>query len=407
MSGIRNVSAVLVAAVLFPLSARAQTQGAGFPIGEKSRVHTHLDVGVGFDSNPDRTDDAATVASDWKALIRPGLAVAVPGSSFSLDLKTQLTINQYFGTSTSPTDTTFGLMVGAALSAGSRTSVVAFKLDDQLVRTPAYLDDAGTIAAEERLFKAWSNRGTAALILRPGGGALEFNLGYTNLITGFDNTLPFSQRHGALLEAKLRFLPKTAAVFHADFSYFTTDEAATTADATPYNVTLGLIGQITPRLSTHLALGFGDTLTWVDGVGSEVSDNNERNLIATAELTFDINESSRLAAGYRRQVQPVILLDNFRRDAFFARAVVGLGARLAITLYGQYELRDYTGGLSDAQLLTGDARLDYWFFEFLSAAANYRILMQNGEDQVAGMSDNRLLLNYTRHEFFVIAGLHY
>src|SRR5688572_3794271 len=91
-------AAAVVAAALVPLSAHAQSQGVGFPIREKSRIHTNLDLGVGFDSNPDPFDSATDDdVSDWKALIRPGILINVPGSSLQFDLRSQLSINQYFG----------------------------------------------------------------------------------------------------------------------------------------------------------------------------------------------------------------------------------------------------------------------------------------------------------------------
>src|SRR5688572_12033535 len=89
----------VLSAAFHPASARAQTTGVGFPIGEKSRIHTHLDLGVGFDSNPERVDAAVEGSfSDWKALIRPGLMIEAPGSAFNFDMRAQLSINQYFGT---------------------------------------------------------------------------------------------------------------------------------------------------------------------------------------------------------------------------------------------------------------------------------------------------------------------
>ncbi|MCK6548435.1 hypothetical protein L6R52_21485 [Myxococcota bacterium] len=386
-------------------SAFAQSPTYGFPIGEKSRIHTNLDLGVGYDSNPDRR---TTNISDWRALIRPGLDVNVPGSGLALDLGAHLAISQFFGVD-QPSDTTFGGSVAAKLRLGRREAPVGFQLENTLVRTPDYLDESGTIAADERLYKQWNNQGKAVLALRPGGGALSFDVGYTNTMSFYDDNaqgqplLPWSQRHGAMFDAKLRFLPKTAAVFHADFSFFSVDEeVGASKESTPYNVTLGLVGQVTPRISTHLAVGFGDTLTWDDGFFSATDASNKRTLIATVEGTYDFTEASRLTIGYRRQVQPVIVLSNFRRDALFAQAQVAIGARLLTKLMAQYEFRNYGEGDRDAQLLTGDARIEYWFFEFLQAALNYRLIRQSTD-----APDPLLLQEYTRHEAFMFVGLRY
>lgn len=397
--------ATLAYALTVSASALAQSPTYGFPIGEKSRIHTNLDLGVGYDSNPDRR---TTALSDWRALIRPGLDVNVPGTALALDLGAHLAISQFFGTDPAATDTTFGGLIGAKLRLGRREAPVGFHLENSLVRTPTYLDDSGTIAADERLYKQWNNQGKAVLGLRPGGGALSFDIGYTNSMAFYDDNangeplLPWSQRHGAMFDAKLRFLPKTAAVFHADFSFFSVDEVGGSLESTPYNVTLGLSGQVTPRISTHLALGFGDSLTWSDGFFSGADASSKRTLIATAEGTYDFTESSRLTLGYRRQVQPVIVLSNFRRDALFAQAQVAIGTRLLTKLMAQYEFRNYGLGDRDAQLLTGDARIEYWFFEFLQASLNYRLIRQTTDTP-----DPVLLQEYTRHEAFMFVGLRY
>src|SRR5438045_3817168 len=90
-----------MAALAVPLTARAQTPqnlpataqtGYGFPIGEKSRIHTALDLGVAYDTNPDRFTssemNAGNPGGDWKAVIRPGLNIVVPGKTLSANLLT-------------------------------------------------------------------------------------------------------------------------------------------------------------------------------------------------------------------------------------------------------------------------------------------------------------------------------
>jgi hypothetical protein len=397
-------AAAVLLTVPISVSALAQTTGVGFPIGEKSRIHTNLDLGVGFDSNPDRYDEGGDDdVSDWKALIRPGLAVNVPGSSLSFDMRTQLSINQYFGIGTAA-DTTFGALIGAKLRAGQQDSAVGFQLDEILVRTPATIDDLGSVASDERRFKEWANRLQALLTLRPGGGALEFDVGYFNELSYFDENLPDSGRHGGIFEAKLRFLPKTAVLFHSDISFY--DAERDTKKASPYNVTLGLVGQVTPRFSVDVEAGFGDALSWTGDFFSEVAESNTRTFICRVEGTYDLLSSSRITAGFRRQVKPVILLDNYTANTGYARFVLGLGARLALGLYASYEAREY-GNPSDASanLLIGDARIDYWFFDFLTAAINYRVLKQDASGETSLTAG--VLENYTRHQAMIFAGLRY
>jgi hypothetical protein len=403
-------------AVATPLSARAQSHGIGFPIGDKSRVHTNLDVGVGYDSNSLRLSEENGNREDWKALIRPGLMVNVPGSSLQFDLRAQLTISQFFGVATNNPETEFGALIGAKLRAGQKDSVVGFELDETLVRTPAQIDDLGSFAASERRFKEWANRARAVIELRPGGGALEFDVGYQNELSFFQGeSLPDSQSHGAVFEAKLRFLPKTAVLFHSDIMFFDatgreSEDGRGTLKSSPLNLTIGLVGQVTSRLTTDLEVGYGDTFTVEEGSSffSNIAESRTGTIIGRAELTYDILESSRITVGFRRQVKPVILLNSYASNTPYLRFILGVGARLAFGLYGSYEWRDFGTFDSAAQLLIGDARVDYWFFEFLTASINYRVIRQDAT-VVASIPANlaEQLEDYTRHETMLMIGLRY
>lgn len=400
----------VLAAILMVGGARvasAQNYGAGmgFPIGEKSRIHNNLDLGVAFDSNPSRFDnqgnapDGGTL-SDWRGLIRPGLLIDVPGSSVMLNLRGQVTILQYFGAGTA-SETTFGGDVGARLQLGGDDSFLSFKLEDTLVRTPAFLSEPGTIASDERRFREWNNRGTARITLRPGGRALEFDLGYLNEMVIYDN-LPASQRHGGLFEARWKFLPKTALVFHTDISTFqpVSDPLNTTLSALPLRVTLGLVGQVTSKLSAEATVGYEDLF-------SEDADNSIRTVIGNAVLTYSFSEISAISAGYRRRVFPVVVLNGYTSDAPFLQAKLGIGGRLIFSLFGQYEFRSYVGDVG-VQVATGDASVEYWFFEFLNASLGYRLMMQNpSQDVPAVMAGTAFLQDFNRHQVMFNIGLRY
>lgn len=400
----------VLAAILMVGGARvasAQNYGAGmgFPIGEKSRIHTNLDLGVAFDSNPSRFDNQGTAPdggtlSDWRGLIRPGLLIDVPGSSVMLNLRGQVTILQYFGAGTA-SETTFGGDLGARLQLGGDDSFLSFKLEDTLVRTPAFLSEPGTIASDERRFKEWNNRGTARITLRPGGRALEFDLGYLNEMSFYDN-LPKSQRHGGLFEARWKFLPKTALVFHTDVSSFqpTGELSNSTLAATPLRITVGLVGQITAKLSAEATAGYEDLF-------AEDPDRSIRTVIGNAVLTYSFSEISAISAGYRRRVFPVVVLNGYTSDAPFLQAKLGIGGRLIFSLFGQYEFRSYEAG-AGVQVATGDASVEYWFFEFLNASLAYRLMYQSPNDNIpAGATASFLLQDFNRHQVMFNIGLRY
>jgi hypothetical protein len=409
------VKKVLPLALLFvPALASAQqsvVRGRGFPIGEKSRIHTHLDLAVGYDSNPLRATDSAAdpVNSDWKAQIRPGLEVQVPGSTLEFSLRSKLMIEQLFGTNAA-SDTRFGGDVGADLRAGSSKSVVGLELKDVLARTPTFFADIGAVGADELRLVQWQNRGRINAVLRPGGGALEFRTGYGNELHIYDG-LPDSQRHAIELEAKLKFLPKTAAVFAADLSFFSANNefGTSTLKSTPYNVAIGLQGQVTPRLSTLLRVGFGDTLTWSDGFFSGLVDNaNIRTIIASANFTYAFMPASSVTLGYDRLIRTIILLNSYTADSFSLLLKLAVGSRLAFGLGGQIELRNFADSPDgaagpSAQIFTGDARVEYWFFEFLRGGLLYQIIRQNTD---VGTSSGPIE-EFTRHQGLLTVGFMY
>lgn len=401
-----------LAAFVLPTAALAQTSvssGRGFPIGEKSRIHTKLDLSTGFDTNPERRSSTgpAAATTEFKLRIRPALEISVPGQSAAFNLHGGVLIEHYFDNAIS---TLFGGDVGADLRLGSDESVVGLELKDTISRTPTFFDDLGSVGSGEIAFPQWYNRGKVAAVLRPGGGALEFRLGYGNEMRLFDDedNLPDSQRHAAEFEAKLRFLPKTAAVFAADMSFFSTDLDATTNRATPYNVSIGIQGQITARLSTLLRVGFGDTLSWTDDFFGTLDDQaNKRTVIASANLTYAFMPLSSFSIGYDRVVKPVILLDTYTGDSVSGRLTLGIGDRLSFGALGQYEHRSYSAGGADvpADLVLADARVEYWFFEFLRGGLVYQLITQFTDDSTAASGAG--VVDYTRHQGLVMVGFYY
>lgn len=401
-------------ATLLPTGAYAQFSAAtGFPVGEKSRIHTGLDLLVGLDFNSKRFDDDSEIdgpRDDFKMVIRPQLLLNVPGDAVTFDLKTQLSLTQFLNNPSGFNQTTVGGNVEASLRLGSKDSLVSFQLDNQLVRTPAILDEVGSVASDERRFPLWHNRGAARLTLRPGGRALELDIGGYAELTQYDDFPPASSLFGGVFEARWRFFPKTALVFHADIGGFTAsnDINNTTVGATPLHVTIGARGQVTPKITAELAAGYGDTLSST----TEGFDPGTSSVIGTAILSYQLNDTSTLRFGYRRRVEPIVILNSYSSDAPFVTFTTGFINQLTLRLYGEYDFRSYANSAQDAtnerrsvQLASADVRLQYWFFEFLNASVMYRLQLQSP----GSTSDpsNILLQDFTRHQLLLNVGLYY
>lgn len=399
-------------------TALAQTYGAstGFPIGEKSRVHTNLDLLVAYDSNVERFNNDPPPSDgsdldDWRGLIRPGLLVDVPGNSVKFNLGSHLTISQLFGATQRASETRFGADIGLSLTLGSDASIVAFKIDNKLVRTPDYIDTAGANASDEFRLPEWNNKGTARITFRPGGRALELDLGYSLEVRAFDSaggpatqSLGKFQRHGGLLAARWKFLPKTALKFDADVSRFIPFGTGSdiTQPGTPFRVQIGAVGQVTSRITAELTAGYEDTL-------SDTSNLTSRGPIGNAILTYAFNDVTSLTVGYRRRVLPVLVLQGYQSDQPFLNFKIGFAGRVTFNLFGQYEFRNYSDAASSsAQVAIGDARLEYWFFEWLVGSVNYRLTYQSSDAPGAvPIANNFILQDFSRHQIFFGAGFRY
>ncbi len=412
---------VLIAGGAVEARAQEASEGAGFPVGEKSRLHTSIDLGGAYDTNPDRTR-AAEAEADIRGIIRPGLRFVVPGRALDLSVAAGVTISQYAGMSTRDPHTDVGGDIQVHGQVGGQDSLVGMRLRDDFTRTPAFIGALGAVASEERTYRAWFNRGEAALLFRPGGGALELSTGYTNELFFYD-TLPNSQQHGVLAGAKLAFLPKTAMFVRGDLGFFSTDESMFTLKSSPFTVKAGVIGQVTSRFSALLEAGYGDTLTWEDGYFNHLSTKNRRTAVGSASLTWTPLDSLELSLGYAREVRPVITFNNVGIDALNGRFQWSIGAHVQIGLLAHVEFRHFAAGAGsnqiafptidptrnrparDALLVLGDARLSYWWTEYLATAIGYRLLHQKPDDETGATSF--LLSDYTRHQAFLTVHLAY
>lgn len=410
-----------------PTSAGAQIYygtTTGFPVGQKSRIHTSLDLGMVFDSNAQRLDvdnSLRVVGEDgpmdsWRATIRPRLALNVPGTSLKLDLGMGLQINQTFGNDSERIrGVSFGGDIQMALTVGSPGSLLAFRLSNAFVRTPVILDELGTIQSDEFRFKEWNDRLEARLTLRPGGRALEFDVGYLFYLQVYDDdSLDDQQRHGGIFEARWKFFPKTAVVVRGEVTRFVPFEAgeggsAVTRGGTPISVTLGAVGQVTTKISAELTVGYGHTLS--DDANLSIS-----GLVGNAIVTYDFSPSTSLSVGYRRRIQPIVVLNSYSADAPFVRFQSAFLGRLILSVFGTYEYRVYESpslGQNQDEATEGvhsgvaELRADYWFFEWLNAGVRYRFLAQKPNSEQIPAAGEFLLQDYRRHQVMLNVGFRY
>ena len=409
------VASGLVSLAQVSAANRADT---GFPVGEKSKLHAFAKSSFIFDSNPFRSDQALDVSdqADFRIVVRPGFEVEVPGRSVELKLRTAGAINYLAGLSSrGDSDVLFGLEGGVDLRVGSDESSVQLLIDDTLVRTPTLIDDPGSIGSDEIVFRNWSNSGKAGVVLRPGGRALEFEFAYLNKLFIYDN-LDDGIQHGGMFEARYRFLPKTALVFHADFSGYDpsllSPNSASTLRSTPLNILMSAIGQLTPRISAELGVGYGNTLTWTGDFFSDREDATRETVIAVARAKYAFGPMGDVSLAYRRSVDPVIIFDAQSSDAVELSTKVRAGRLVAQGLVS-YENRRYGGAVDDGvegiDVIIGDIGADYYFFSFLSSGMKFRIIEQISDQSADPLDPTTAFVfgEFTRYQFIASTNLRY
>lgn len=388
----------------------------GFSLGEKSAIHTELATSVVYDSNSQRVDqDQSTIqADDVRINIRPGLLVDVPGTRARLSMFGHFLYSQFLnvnGATGGEDNALFGGDVGVEAQVGTDRSPAALTIRNLLLRTPTILDEQGTNATDERAFRAWTNQGSVVGTFRPGGGALEFDVGYSNTLLIYDLLDP-TQRHGAVLEARYLFLPRTALIFHADYSLFEPErrtesslETNPTNRSAPLILWAGASGQVTPRITATIAAGYAHSFTFEGDFFSSLAESSQETVVAKARVGYAATDTVKVSIGYERSLRPVVEFDSLVSDLLDARFSAQFTNRLVFQVFGSYDFRSF--GLDDAkaQVAMVDTGVTYYFFDFLTGGLKYRLTNQTSDSQVSG--PNLLVGSFTRHQVFISVGLQY
>jgi hypothetical protein len=411
---IRWALCALVLVVLGPALAWAQqppiaTGGNGFKVGD-GRLHPFLDVelrldsAVGYfpnDATPDPNDVVATLSPEMVLRVRPGLRLDVPSSKVALRASGRLEYVHYTGLLTRQSTYASRFEGAADLTAHFNPEApVSFVLADQFLRTDQ-TRNAALGAGVLSLF----NEVRASVPIKPGGGAIEvipelaWGLEFFEpiglavpvgcvedvcepiTVDAFDYT---NVRAG--VDARWRFLPKTAVVLDADLDlrHFLRNTAS--PNALLLRAMGGLAGLVTPKIAVTAKVGWGHNFGASGG----------STLIAQADATYLYSPTMTFKGGYLRTLNPVASYGLFQdnRGSLEARALFGGKLMLHGVISADF-LRFYDPERPRSDVLvTMDVGPDYQFKPWLVGAAGY--LLSTRSSSVAGAG-----LNFTRHEGYV------
>lgn len=343
------------------------SNGQGFKAGD-FELHPSLGAEIGADTNWFmRTDKqgflngppGAPVQATPVMRITPNFAVTTasaqnkPGENVepakvNLQLSAGLTYNEFFGV-LKPEQRNVGANVNGRVDflPGRPFSVGLFAL---YTRT---LNPSATGLTD---FNRNDVGGGLELILQPGGGTLDWRLGYQVRGGLFDNSAvsPFNNvQNDIYTKGRWKFRPRTALLYDANFRFMTYMQQSSynfLADGTPMRARLGIAGLVTSRVGLTGMLGWASTFLNTSGFNQAQPNPNPppqwNSLVAQAEIKFFLTGNpeageqpaggsfSTIALGYVRDYQTSFLSNFYGWDRGYLKWQWFIGPKAAISVEG-------------------------------------------------------------------------
>ena len=356
----------LVALLLATLPRAARADGQGLAVGETARLHFQLELEARYDSLAGQggIGNVTSPVVDPAEIIlhaKPGLRLNAPGNRVDFEASAALDWSKYTGWLAPTTDLSYlGGSAGAALEMG-KGGPVGLRVVEAFNRSDHTTNPALGVGAITN-----ANNLAARLGFIPGGGAIEAGVGYAFGLEAYTPYRPNvqgqpptdpssdptlfggfgSQTHRFSLDARWRFLPKTAFVLNASWALRFYESSTSNVASKPLQIEGGLSGLITEKVRVLLRGGwlktFADTTA---AKGDEFSGP-----IAQVEVGWNPTDVSGIAFGLQRSVEPVSSFAWYDDWRVYANARLALGGRLALTGSGKIDRLVFAnGGRVDTQ----------------------------------------------------------
>ena len=270
-----------------------------------------------------------------------------------------------------------------------------------------------------------TNRGGLKLRIKPGGGRLEFNVGYTFSFDLIDESdmFAFTNKigHEIRLNAKWRLLPKTAVFLEAvqqihgyldptggseAIKDLKTSTLIPNSDSTPLRIYLGFSGLITPRFSVMLKVGYGNAF---------YSENDSYNMVVgQGEFTFFISPLAKIKGGFEHSFADSFLSNYFVDERAYLGYDHFIINRILLHLTGEYRFRQHEGFPTftttqelNYHMMKVDFGLDYKIFEWFYVGIGYNLELRKQTTAALQQSNGKYYNDFTKHQIFGKVGLSY
>jgi hypothetical protein len=353
------------------LSDRRYREGIGIRVGDLE-LHPGLAGEFGYDSNYyHRSDSGAegSVVGTLRLRITPSFSIATlsdqrrdvtPGSAppdFEFRGDVSATYNEFFpvtGTEFERSNVheqrNVGGNLGLSLGIMPRRTWSATLFGD--LGRAINPTDQGLPAST---FNRITTRTGGELVYTPGGGLLDWRLGYAfngTFFEDFDNLT--NVEHELMTRGRWRFLPRTAVLYDARFGFISYPSAGTTAqDKTsshPVRTRLGLSGLITPSFALMMMAGYG--ASFYTGLQPQEQEDFD-SIIGQAEVKWFLTPNpkaepgaatlalSSVALGFDRDFQDSFLGTYFARNRGYLDFSYFFGGAFLLTADGSVSANHY------------------------------------------------------------------
>lgn len=375
--GIYKGLVVLCALSLAGSLAAQESSDLGLKLGEKSRLHLGIGASAGFDTNPNYTPMSTAMTGDVVLAIRPTLKLEIPGELLNLEAGARVNYLEYLGVMNAATKSLRQMDGDAHLALEvNRGGQFGFAFKDRLTRSV----DPGVASLGAKLARLRNDLSTG-VEWRPGGGLLSFNLSYDFGIEFYDarGTPTFlddlglyasnnqisdptafnNMDHKLKLRTEWRFFPKTGMFMDVYGSYHGYLGSTTNIATYPLGLMLGLMGQLTGKLSGVASLGYSNPMVINNG---QVATATFIGAVGQLELRYALNELNVVTLGLRRDVRPVYMYTFFTDNRVYAQSKHQLMQRLELTTNAAYALLAFdasTGAQTQTAIAGGGNRMDH------------------------------------------------
>lgn len=291
----------------------------GVQVGSKGKFHPRLYANFGYDSNVFTRSNQSDIRDGSREgniegslflTIRPGLELDIPTEPVSFYLGGYANYTHFFSASQLSTiaakadlavvffpNSTFSFKIFDNFSRSTGDPYTARDVFDQTLFYYAPGTQTGSV------YITHSNTAGIMFTIRPGGGALNLDVGYNFIFGFFPNDNLDNHVHRFHLDVKWNFFPRTAFTFESEFRVvnfapgFNLSREGSNSDGMPLKAYVGISGQLTERITLRARIGGGYTFM-ADRSAENLPNDNYGMLTGNIDFTYHFRLTTFLRLGF-------------------------------------------------------------------------------------------------------------